>query len=229
MRPVSLLCACSLALPSLARGEPVPAAVALLDQQTDARDFVERDAPPAIKKPDLHADDRNQLRLELGMGGPAGLMAVRYSRVLSTRTRIEPGVGLAYTGAIGSLLVAQPLAERVSYTKGGTPTSATFELYVGYGASHASDALEHPWAGSKTAIPAGTYHWIDIGISTQFRYKALTLTGGIGATKLVSGPDGIGGTGEDEDEELLWPFFPEGWFEHAGMAPALWSSVGWTF
>src|SRR5688572_26492768 len=77
----------------------------------------------------------NQLRTDLAFSGPGGLIAMRYSRVLSSGTRIEPAIGVAYTGYLGSLLVTQPLTTRQRRTGGGTAYSSAFEVYGGYGAS----------------------------------------------------------------------------------------------
>lgn len=215
-----------MAMAARAHAETLPPVIGLVDEQTHGTDFVEEDvAPPTAPLPP--ATERNQLRLELGIGGPGGLMAIRYSRVLPTGTRIEPAVGLGYTGVLGSLLVTHPLFEGVTHTGRGTPVGASFELYGGYRASYLNDDLHHPWTGRADFIPNGTYHWIDVGLSTQMRWRALRITAGLGATKLVSGPAGIGG--EDAASETFWFFFPEGWFARHALAPSLWSSIGYAF
>jgi hypothetical protein len=222
---VLVVAACTMALASRGHAETLPPAVALVDEQTGG-ELVE-DGPQAPKEPLPPATERNQLRLELGIGGPSGMIAVRYSRVLATRTRIEPAVGLGYTGVLGSLLVTHPLFEAVVHTKRGTATGITFELYGGYSASHKTDALEHPWTGRPQLIPNGTYHWIDFGLSTQVRWRALRMTAGGGVTKLLDGPAGIGG--DNHEHETFWYFFPEGWFSRKQLAPAFWSSIGFAF
>lgn len=212
-------------LGSAAHAETLPAVVALIDEQTQADDTFSE--PSSLPRGRASSSTDHQLRLELGVGGPGGLMAVRYSRVLATGTRIEPAFGLGYTGVVGSLLVTQPLVDKVSHTRAGTPYVATFEIYGGYSASHLRDGLHHPWVGRESFIPDGTYHWIDLGLSTQMRWRGLVLTAGLGATKLVSGPNGIGG--ENLDEETFWWVFPEGWIGKQRMAPSLWSSIGHAF
>jgi hypothetical protein len=208
--------------------EPAPRAVALVDSGS-AHDGLaatpDRGSATVNRPPPLPG--HHQLRLDLGAGAPGGLMAVRYSRVLSHGTRIEPAAGLGLTGVVGSLLVTQPLADKVGHTRGGTPFVTTFEIYGGYGASHLRDGLHHPWAGREMFIPNGTYHWIDLGISTQTRFRSFLLTSGVGMTKLLAGPEGIGG--DDIDEETFWWLFPEGWLGKHAMGPALWSSVGYEF
>lgn len=215
--------------PQRADAEPMPPVVGLLDEQGNRGDtFVEdEDVVPAEQPIAPPRAARNELRLELGVGGPAGLMAVRYSRVLSGGTRIEPAVGLGYTGVVGSLMVTQPLVERVRYKPGGTPLIATFEIYGGYSASVLTEDLRHGSVGREAFVPDGTYHWIDIGLSTQARWGSLRVTTGLGVTKLLTGPAGIGGDLDDED--ISWLASPEGWVGKLGIAPSLWSSVGLSF
>jgi len=212
-----------------ARAETLPAVVGFLDEQGNRDDPFIDDEPelPAAQTAKRPPPGDHQLRLELGVGGPGGLMAVRYSRVLSTGTRIEPAVGLGYTGVVGSLLVAHPFYERVRQRWGGSPIGATLEIYAGYSASRLTDGLDHPWTGRDEFLPHGTYHWIDVGLSTQASWRNLRWTTGVGVTKLVSGPAEIGGEGLDE--ETFWFAFPEGWIGKHGIAPALWSSVGYAF
>jgi hypothetical protein len=212
---------------TVARAETMPAVVALLDEQTNPEGMVDETPPATPKRPLPPPRGPNQLRLELGVGAPAGLVGLRYSRVLPTRTRIEPGLGLGYTGMLASLLVTQPLLAGTTRTDGGTPVGVTLELYAGYSASRRSDAGDHPWTGPEQFIPRGTYHWIDAGASTQMRWRQLVFTTGLGITKLVAGPDGIGGG--VAAEETFWFVFPEGWFAKYAIAPTLWSSVGIVF
>jgi hypothetical protein len=217
-------------LTAAASAEPMPAVVALLDEQTTGDGFV--DAPPSASASTLAPlpapRGPNQLRLELGVGAPAGLVAVRYSRVLPTGTRIEPGLGLGYTGMLASLMVTQALIAGTTRTDSGQPVGATFELYGGYSASRRSDAADHAWTGPEQFIPRGTYHWIDVGISTQLRWRQLVFTTGLGVTKLVAGPADIGGA-SNADDETFWFFFPEGWFGKYAIAPSIWTSVGVVF
>jgi hypothetical protein len=168
----------------------------------------------------------NQLRLELGVGGPGGAAAVRYSRVLPTRTRIEPAIGLAYTGVLGSLLVTQPFVRSEDSWRGHVSTT-TIELYAGYSVSALGDGLRHPLAGREDFLPDGIYHWLDAGISLQGTLPWFQVTGGVGFSKLLAGPDGIGGP--DLDEETFWFLYGEGWIGKQRWAPALWSSIGWQF
>lgn len=211
-------------LPSLAAAEPQPAAISYVEAQTLPESFDEAEPPTTTASP--APPITHQLRFEIGVGGPGGLMGVRYSRVLSSSgTRIEPGVGLAYTGVIGSLVVTQPLFEHTS-RKGAYETRTTFELYGGYSASHLADSTRHAWTGPEAFLPNGTYHWIDLGISVQGRLSHFVITAGCGVTKLVAGPAGIKSVDEDD---TIWFLFPEGWIGRQRMAPALWSSLGYAF
>lgn len=219
-----------------ARADSLPPVVGLLDQQGNSGDgFIEDETEETAEaaRRDGRASDPaplNQLRLDLGIGGPGGLMALRYSRVLSTKTRIEPGLGLGYTGVIGSLMITQPFYERVRRPKGHAPMFSSLGAYLGYSASLRSASLEHPWVGNEAVIPNGAYHWIDFGLSVQTRWHNVLLTVGAGVTKLVAAPDGVGGPMEtDDDEDFLWWIAPEGWFANPGIAPSLWSSVGYAF
>lgn len=226
MRPSLLLAALAglaaiFALPLRASAETQPGVVTLIEAQTRPGDFEEPE-PTTPAKPLPPTSD--QLRLELGAGGPGGLVSVRYSRVLSTGTRIEPGAGLAYTGILGSLLITQPLFERRSRTA-HHETSFSFEVYGGYSASHLADSTRHAGAGDAFYIPDGTYHWLDLGISVQGRWRSIVLTTGLGVTKLLAGPELPG----VDEEDTFWFLFPEGWLGKHGMAPALWSSIGYSF
>src|SRR5262245_19050498 len=91
----------------------------------------------------------NQVRLDAAFSGPGGMMALRYSRALSTGLRIEPAGGLAHTGILTSLLVTQPLTSGDRRTNGGTPYTTALEVYGGYGVSVLREGLHHPWAASS--------------------------------------------------------------------------------
>jgi hypothetical protein len=169
----------------------------------------------------------NQLRLETGLGAPAGVVALRYSRVLPTQTRVEPGAGIGYTGMLASILVTQPVFERATHAWNGALVDASLELYAGYSVSRQSRATDHAWSASEMVIPDGTYHWLDAGVSVQVRWRQIVFTTGGGVTKLLAGPRGIGGP--DVDEDTIWFFVPEGWFAQARLAPALWTSLGIVF
>ena len=168
----------------------------------------------------------NQLRAELGMGGPAGVMALRYSRVLPTGMRIEPALGLAYTGVIGSMLITQPFARWDKTTKGGTPYTTELEVYGGYSMSMMRDGTHHPWTGREDFIPNGNYHWVDFGLSNQTKFKSWVLTMGAGASILLSAPMALF---EPHEDDHLWFIFPDGWMSKQRWVPTLWSSVGYAF
>jgi hypothetical protein len=172
------------------------------------------------------AEPNNQIRADLAVGGPGGMMALRYSRVLPTGTRIEPAFGLAYTGLIGSVLVTQPFTTREWSTPSGTKYSTKFEVYGGYGMSALRDGLHHPWAGDADRVPNGNYHWADFGLSMQTKWRSLLITAGSGASILVSSPKF---EEMEDDDDWLWFFFPEGWMREQRWVPTLWSSIGWEF
>ncbi|HEY5925612.1 MAG TPA: hypothetical protein VIV11_28195 [Kofleriaceae bacterium] len=167
----------------------------------------------------------NQLRADLAFSGPGGIMAVRYSRVLPSGTRIEPAFGLAYTGVIGSVLVTQPFTSWDRRTQAGTLITTTLEVYGGYGASWMG-GRRHPWAGRESFIDDGVYHWADFGLSMQGSIRDWLITAGSGASVLVSAPMSFG---EDREDDHLWFLFPEGWMAKQRWVPTLWTSIGYAF
>ena len=182
---------------------------------------------PSSQLAERTAPKPNQLRADVAFSGPGGMMALRYSRMLSTGMRIEPAVGLAYTGLLISALVAQPITSWDRRTSGGTAYTTALELYGGYGASVLRDGLHHPWAGSPNHIPDGTYHWVDFGLSTMTRLRSWVFGMGTGASILVKAPDSLGA--EMREDDYLWPLFPEGWMTKQHWVPTLWTSMGYEF
>jgi hypothetical protein len=106
--------------------------------------------------------------------------------------------------------------------------AAALELYGGYSASYLRDEFRHRLSGPPQSIPNGAYHWLDVGISSQARWRSFVWTVGGGITKLVASPAG-GPADDDHSADALWIFSPEGWFSEVGLAPTLWSSVGMSF
>lgn len=206
-----------------ASAEPLPAMVSLLDEPgtTDPGD---EDITPPSRVRVADVTPRNQLRLELGIAGPGGLMALRYSRVLSTDTRIEPAVGIGYTGMLGSLLVTQPFFQRIRRWPDHAPMFSSLEVYLGYSVTHRSVESADP----APSIPNGTYHWIDFGLSVQNRWHGVVFMMGGGVSKLMSAPAGLGGAPDEQNDDLSFPL-PEEWLARKGYAPSLWSSIGYAF
>jgi hypothetical protein len=87
-----------------AHAEPPPGVISAVDEQTNTSYFWDEDeaARDARTPQPAEVQDRNQVHLALGVGGPTGLVGLRYSRVVTeVGTRIEPGIGLGYTGVVG--------------------------------------------------------------------------------------------------------------------------------
>jgi hypothetical protein len=148
-------------------------------------------------------------------------VAIRYSHAFTAiGTRVEPALGLGYTGALASLLLSQPFL----HWDANELYPSRFGGYVGYSYGLLREFTRHPWAASPNFLPNGGYQWLDVGLSAHVQQPCFTLGMGSGVAFLVRSPKLTqpGGDG------ALWLFYPEEWMRRYGLTPSLWASLGWT-
>lgn len=142
-------------------------------------------APPA-RGAVTYAETPHEVRLDVGVAAPVGLVGARYGyRVAARGPWLSAGLGLGYTGLHLSAVVDQPLvtAEGV-----GGNTDLTLSVYLGYAVGFVRDGLSLP-ASLATTPPDGNYHWLDGGLTLRGGIGHLLFSVSLGVSGLAGAPE----------------------------------------
>ena len=166
--------------------------------------------------------------IELGIGGsPVGRVGLQsIVRVGEYETGILFGGGVGLTGAIAAVGVDQVFAHRTHATRNARwKLDVRYSVYTTYSLGYLTPQTRRPFGTHEEWIRDGNYHWIDAGFAMRSGGERFYIGLGVGVTVLAGHPEPLG-VEMVEDEDLLWPLFPEGWTRQQGWGPVIWSNVG---